>query len=155
MPIPDVALRLQRRVRNRALDTLAHHDGREGERLYVLEFAGPTPRVKIGKARSAAHLRERIATHLRSKNIHGYGLISAHVTRPIPHAAQAEDQALAWMGSAHTPIPGTREEFVRPGFPVHASFIIAVACADIAAERWAPNEDDDATPSFTWPCPRR
>lgn len=138
--MPAVAALVQRRIRDIVRDHLADEllIGRAtGERLYVLEFAGPAPRVKIGRAQSLARVKARIDEHLREKAKHGYGLVNACVTKPIPHAAAAEAAALVWMGYAFARIPYSREEFAV------ADFHIAAACAEMNVWKHDPNRDDD------------
>ncbi|MEV7816622.1 hypothetical protein AB0P05_39035 [Streptomyces flaveolus] len=136
VPMPPVALRCQQRVFTRVRDQL-RQEAEDGARLYILDFAGPAPRVKIGRARSTTHLLRRIRGHLREKNKHGYGLIDARVTPPAADAVRAERQALRWMGYAYQRAPHTQEEFLD------AAFVIADACADMGVFRCNPQEEDD------------
>lgn len=69
VPLPVFALRIQDRARATANDFLREHGYRE-HRLYVLEIAGHTPRIKIGYSsapweRLARHIGEvkSLATH--------------------------------------------------------------------------------------------
>ncbi|MGW0818010.1 hypothetical protein ACWD00_33165 [Streptomyces viridiviolaceus] len=137
VPMPSVALHCQQRVFARVREQLWQAQAEDGARLYVLEFAGPAPRVKIGRARSTDHLIRRIQGHLREKNKHGYGLIDACVTPPCADAERAEKQALQWMSYAYQLVPRTHEEFLD------AHFVIAEACADMGVFRYNPHEDDD------------
>lgn len=136
VPVPPAALRCQQRVFTRVRDQL-WQEAEDGARLYVLDFAGPAPRVKIGRARSTAHLIRRIQGHLREKNKHGYGLIDARITLPAADAVRAEKQALQWMGYAYQRAPHTQEEFLG------AAFVIAEACADMGVFRYSPQEEAD------------
>ncbi|WP_097873452.1 GIY-YIG nuclease family protein [Streptomyces sp. ms184] len=93
--------------------------------MYVLEIAGPNPRVKIGRTQN---LWKRIDQHLREMNRYQYGLVNAHLTEPLPDERalkRAEVQAHAWMARYYQPI--TREEYA------HADYEFAVTCANAAA----------------------
>ncbi|MES9523756.1 hypothetical protein [Streptomyces capoamus] len=136
VPVLPVARRCQQRVLTRVCDQL-WQEAEDGARLYVLDFAGPAPRVKIGRARSTAHLIRRIRGHLREKNKHGYGLVDAHVTLPATDVIRAEKQALQWMSYGYQRAPHTQEEFLG------ADFVIAEACADMGVFRYNPQEEDD------------
>ncbi|MEU3904187.1 hypothetical protein AB0F20_10245 [Streptomyces goshikiensis] len=121
-PLPQTAVRLQRRIRSRIGDELLT-TGPAGPRLYVLEIAGPNPRVKIGRTEQ---LWKRIDHHLREMNRYQYGLVDAHFTERLPAWAmeRAEAQAHDWMARHYQPV--TREEYVN------ADYGFAVTCADAA-----------------------
>jgi len=122
-PLPRPVIRLQRRLLDRVRDELLDTGG-VGHRLYVLEIAGPTPRVKIGRTEN---LWTRINQHLREMNRYQYGLVDAHLTERLPDRAirRAEAQAHAWMARHYQPI--TKEEYAN------ADYDFAVTCANAAA----------------------
>ncbi|SCE34320.1 hypothetical protein GA0115237_111986 [Streptomyces sp. ScaeMP-6W] len=123
LPLPRPVIRLQQRLLRRLGDELMD-SGALGHRLYVLEIAGPTPRVKIGRSKD---FWKRIHQHLREMNRYQYGLVDAHLTELLPDRAieRAEAQAHAWMARHYQPI--TREEYA------HADYDFAVTCANAAA----------------------
>ncbi|WP_328505139.1 hypothetical protein [Streptomyces sp. NBC_00391] len=142
VPVPAVALRCQQRVATRVRDQV-EQEAKDGARLYVLDFAGPAPRVKIGRARSTAHLVRRIQRHLREKNKHGYALIDARVTPLAADVVRAEQRALRWMSHAYQVVPRTREEFLD------ADVVIADIYAGLGVFRFNPHEE------FAGPVPLR
>ncbi|MFF7362331.1 hypothetical protein [Streptomyces sp. NPDC008125] len=101
-------------------------------RLYVLEIAGPNPRIKIGRSKNPWG---RIPQHLREMNRYQYGLVDLHLTDSVPaHAIErAETQAHRFMTKFGTPI--AQEEFTN------SDFASAVTCADIAAMLAASDSD--------------
>ena len=118
VPLPPPVVRLQQRLRVRVRDELLDTDA-AGHRLYVLDIAGPNPRVKIGRTEN---LWKRIDDHLREMNRYQYGLVDAHLTEPLPDERalkRAEAQAHVWMARHYQPI--TREEYA------HADYDFAVA----------------------------
>jgi hypothetical protein len=122
-PLPHSVRRHQARVLSRVGDDLLA-TGATNQRLYVLEIAGPVPRVKIGRSNAPW---VRIRQHVTDMNRYQYGLLDAHITDPLDDLlsiTRAEGQAHVWMGRHHKPI--TREEF-RDG-----DYALAVLCADIA-----------------------
>ncbi|MGW4025742.1 MULTISPECIES: GIY-YIG nuclease family protein [unclassified Streptomyces] len=124
VPLPQPVVRLQRRLRDRVRDELLD-TGAVGHRLYVLEIAGPNPRVKIGRTEK---LWTRIDQHLREMNRYQYGLVDAHLTERLPDdraLGRAEAQAHAWMTRHYQPV--TREEYAN------ADYDFAVTCANAAA----------------------
>ncbi|MDX2407357.1 GIY-YIG nuclease family protein [Streptomyces microflavus] len=123
-PLPQPVLQLQRQLRDRVFDELLD-TGAARHRLYVLEIAGPNPRIKIGRTQN---LWKRIDQHLRDMNRYQYGLVNAHLTEPLPDERalkRAEAHAHAWMAQHYQPI--TKEEYV------HADYDFAVTCANAAA----------------------
>lgn len=122
-PLPQPVIRLQRLLRDRISGELLD-TGAVGHRLYVLEIAGPNPRVKIGRTEN---LWKRIDQHLREMNRYQYGLVDAHLTERLPDRAieRAEAQAHAWMARHYQPI--TKEEYAN------ADYAFAVTCANAAA----------------------
>lgn len=110
--------------------------GARGHRLYVLEIAGPIPRVKIGRSDDPW---VRIRRHVTTMNGYQYGLIDAHVTDAVDDllsVTRAEAQAHLGVGKRYTSI--TREEFRE------ANFTFAVTWADFAILQHQPQEEDTA-----------
>jgi hypothetical protein len=127
-PLPPTVLRHQDRVLERVYNLLAD-TGTGCHRLYVLEIAGPIPRVKIGRSNDP---RGRIRGHVATSNCHQFGLIDAHVTDPVDDqlsAQRAETEAHIGVGRRHKPMAGSREIFP------HADFTFASLWADLAVIR--------------------
>ncbi|MER5615871.1 hypothetical protein [Streptomyces sp. NPDC002215] len=118
-PLPQHVMDLQERLLGRLLGT-----GAVGCRLYVLEIAGPIPRVKIGRSQN---FWKRVNDHLREMNRYQYGLVDAHLTERLSDRAieRAEAKAHGWMSERYRSI--TKEEYAN------ADYGFAVTCADAAA----------------------
>lgn len=108
---------------------------RYGIEIYVLEKAGPIPRVKIGRSNDTwAHIRH----HVSEMYSHQYGLIDAHVTDPVDDwlsIIRAEGGAHIGMGKRYKRI--TSEEFRD------ADFVIATLWADVSVQRHQPQTDSE------------
>lgn len=121
-PMPSAVRRHQQRVLTRVRDVLASTG--TGHRLYVLEIAGPIPRIKIGRSNDP---RTRIRDHVREMNSYQHGLIDAHVTDPVDDLfsiRQAENEAHTGMGKRYERI---NQELFRD-----ADFLYATLWADLA-----------------------
>ncbi|MFF7543341.1 hypothetical protein ACFZCU_06855 [Streptomyces canus] len=130
-PLSPMIRRHQERVLSRVCNVLVS-TGIRCQRLYVLEVAGPIPRVKIGRSNDPW---VRIRQHVTEMNRYQYGLVDAHVTDPVDDLAsitRAEVEAHTWMGKHYKPI--TREEFRD------ADYEFAMLCADIAVQLHQPQE---------------
>ncbi|WP_055527418.1 hypothetical protein [Streptomyces graminilatus] len=133
LPLPAAVQRHQERVLDGLYNALASTG--EGQRLYVLEKAGPIPRVKIGRSNDPW---KRIRHHVSEMNSHQYGLIDAHVTDPVDDRlsiSRAEVAAHVGMGRRYQRI--TREEFRD------ADFVIATMWAYVSVQRHQPHTDDE------------
>ncbi|MER6149327.1 GIY-YIG nuclease family protein [Streptomyces hirsutus] len=122
-PLPLAVRRHQQKVLTRVRDVLAS-TGAEGHRLYVLEIAGPIPRIKIGRSSDP---RARIREHVHEMNSYQYGLIDAHVTDPVDDLlsiTRAENEAHIGMGKRYERI---NRELFRD-----ADFLYATLWADLA-----------------------
>lgn len=132
-PLPWEVRRHQERVLGRVHDVLAGTG--EGQRLYVLEIAGPVPRVKIGRSN---HPRGRIREHITEMNGYQYGLIDAHVTDPVDDLlaiTRAETAAQIGVGKRYKSI--SREVFRD------ADFTVASLWADVAVNLHQAHEDTE------------
>ncbi|WP_406364413.1 hypothetical protein [Streptomyces sp. NBC_00645] len=133
-PLPHAVVRHQQRVFARIDRDLAATEPRS-HRLYVLEIAGPIPRVKIGRSEDP---RVRIRGHVSEMNSYQYGLIDAHVTSRASDKlaiTRAEGEAQRGVGRRFKRI--TSETFRD------ADFTIAVMWADIAVLRQQPPVVDE------------
>ncbi|MFM9572193.1 hypothetical protein ACKI1I_27985 [Streptomyces turgidiscabies] len=128
-PLPVFALRIQDRARATANDFLREHGYRE-HRLYVLEIAGHTPRIKIGYSSAPW---ERLTRHIGEVNRWQHTLIQAHFSDALPDKAtakSAEQQAHAFMSKFYDCVPGSPEMFVGSDFRAGKTCVeTAVACA--------------------------
>jgi hypothetical protein len=132
-PLPSSVRLHQERVLDRVHDVLAGSG--IGQRLYVLEIAGPVPRVKIGRSN---HPWARIRQHLAEMNGYQYGLIDAHLTteaHDLRSITRAEAEAHTGMGKRYTPIG--REAFRD------ADFTVASLWADVGVLLHQPHEEGD------------
>ncbi|MFF4205716.1 hypothetical protein ACFYZ8_34270 [Streptomyces sp. NPDC001668] len=131
-PLPWKVRRHQDRVLDRVHDALA--GAGKGQRLYVLEIAGPIPRVKIGRSNDPW---VRIRQHVAEMNGYQYGLIDAHLTTAVDDLlsiTRAEAEAHVGVGKRYKPI--TREAFRD------ADFMVASLWADVAIQLHQPLDED-------------
>lgn len=122
-PLPPAVRGHQHRVLTRVRDFLTR-TGIKGHRLYVLEIAGPIPRIKIGRSNNP---RARIRDHVNEMNSYQYGLIDAHITDAVDDLfsiTQAETEAHTGMGKRYVRIS---QELFRD-----ADFSYATLWADLA-----------------------
>lgn len=123
VPLSSAVRHHQRRVLTRVRDVLAS-TGTKGHRLYVLEIAGPIPRIKIGRSKDPW---ARIRDHVHEMNSYQYGLIDAHVTNLVDDLlsiTMAENEAHTGMGKRYERI---NQELFRD-----ADFLYAKLWADLA-----------------------
>lgn len=132
-PLPSIVRLHQERVLDRVHDFLTSTG--KGQRLYVLEVAGPIPRVKIGRSNNPW---VRIRQHLAGMNDYQYGLIDAHLTTAVDELlviTRAEAEAHIGMGNRYTRIG--REAFRD------ADFTVASLWADVGVSLHQPHEESD------------
>lgn len=121
VPLP--VRRHQALVLDRVVDRLGYEP--HGHRLYVLEIAGPCPRVKVGASRDVVR---RIKEHIGEMNNSQHGVLDAHVTDALDNAravSRAEAEAQHFMNKFFTPMR-SREHFTD------ADFFQAIVIANVA-----------------------
>lgn len=108
---------------DRVIDRLGYEP--HGHRLYVLEIAGPCPRVKVGASRDVVR---RIKEHIGEMNTWQHGVLDAHVTDSLGNARavrHAEAHAQRFLNRFFTPMM-SREHFTDADF-FQATVIATVA----------------------------
>jgi hypothetical protein len=98
-PLPEVAMMAQWMVIDSLVADIEEQDA-SGERLYALEFQGPSRQyIMFGRS---TNLKCRIDEHTRAANPHGWALLNGWVSLPLlPNAKRAESVLLRMGGRIH------------------------------------------------------